>query len=81
MNLRTSFHSCPVVLGRHRARIGCPVLLAFGLTPPSLEYHLTRLSKAGIVEVTPFEEDRRHRLVELTPSGRMILLANQYSEG
>lgn len=54
---------------------------ALRITPPSLEYHLTRLSGAGILEVRPHEDDRRHRLVELTPSGRLILLADRHSFG
>ncbi len=54
---------------------------ALNITPPSLEYHLKNLLEAGIIEVTPFKEDRRHRIVEMTPSGRLIMLADEYMKG
>lgn len=51
---------------------------ALGISPPTLEYHLTKLGRAGVVRVTTMEEDKRHRLIEITPSGKLILLSDRY---
>ncbi len=66
--------------GGRRAK-SADISRALGIIPPSLECRLTRLPGAGIIEVRPFEENRRHRLVQLTSSGRLILLADRHSSG
>ena len=46
---------------------------------PLLEYHLRRLQELGVVRAYPTREDPKHRTMEITPSGQMILLAEDYS--
>ncbi|MFQ5911356.1 MAG: ArsR family transcriptional regulator [Thermoplasmata archaeon] len=53
---------------------------ALGIAPPSLDYHLGKLSGAGVLQVSTWKNDRRHRILEITPSGRLVTLANKYAE-
>ncbi len=52
-----------------------------GISSPTLEYHVKRLEKLGVIRVEPMEEDRRHRLIEITQSGELILLSERYAIG
>ncbi len=51
---------------------------ALGITPATLQHYLVKLEKLGGISVAPLEEDRRHRVIKITQSGKLLLLAEHY---
>ncbi len=53
---------------------------ALRITPPSLEHHVRKLEELGMVHVSMMKEDRRHRIVEITEAGQLLLVAEEFVE-
>jgi len=70
--LGRAHHRVLIVVGRRPGQTVGDVLLALRITKQSLGRVLTELQARGLVEQVPGRQDRRQRLLSLTPEGAAI---------